>query len=63
FGDRFSQALTYYCLASLAQEQEDYPEARAYFQKALEIYAEYQDEYRGAIAREALERLPDNSEN
>jgi tetratricopeptide (TPR) repeat protein len=63
FGDRYAQADTYGQLGLLAAVQEDYAEARANLQKALEIYVEYQDEYWGAIAREALERLPDSSEN
>jgi hypothetical protein len=50
-------------LGRVAEEQEDYTEARVNFKKALEIYIEYQDEYWGAIAREALERLPDSPEN
>jgi tetratricopeptide (TPR) repeat protein len=63
FGDRYEQAGTYHCLGLLAEAQEDYAEARTNLQKALEIYIEYKDEYWGAIAREALERLPDSPEN
>lgn len=63
FRDRFSQASTYGQLGLLAEAQEDYTEARVNLQKALEIYIEYKDEYRCAIAREALERLPDSPEN
>ncbi|MGB3421445.1 MAG: tetratricopeptide repeat protein [Dolichospermum sp.] len=59
FGDRFSQASTYHNLGTLAEAQEDYTEARTNLQKALEIFIEYKDEYRGNIARENLERLPD----
>jgi tetratricopeptide (TPR) repeat protein len=58
-----SQAGTYYRLGLLAEAQEDYAEARDNFQTALEIYVEYKDEYWAAIAREALERLPDNLED
>lgn len=60
--DRRSQALTYNCLGLLAEAQEDYAEARANLQKALEIFVEFKDEYNAAIARKALERLPDNPE-
>jgi tetratricopeptide (TPR) repeat protein len=59
FGDRYSQALTYYCLGTLAEKQKDYAEARMNLQKALEIYVEYKDKYWGNIAREILERLPE----
>ncbi|ARV60322.1 hypothetical protein BZZ01_18310 [Nostocales cyanobacterium HT-58-2] len=45
FGDRYSQALTYHCLGTLAEEEENYAETRANLQKALEIYVEYKDEY------------------
>ncbi|WP_397326349.1 hypothetical protein [Nostoc sp. 2RC] len=58
-GDRYSQALTYHTLGTLALAEENYPEARVNLQTALEIYVEYKDEYWGAIAREALERLPE----
>ena len=37
----------------LAEAEENYAEARVNLQTALEIYVEY----KGAIAREALERL------
>ena len=63
FGDRYSCASTYHCLGLLAEAQEDYTEARVNLQKALEIYVEFKDEYWAAIAREVLERLPNNSEN
>ena len=63
FGDRYSCANTYHCLGLLAEAQEDYAEARTNLQKALEIYVEFKDEYWAAIAREALERLPDNLED
>ena len=63
FGDRYSQARTYGALGLLAEAQEDYLEARCNWQKALEIWIEYKDEYWCAIAREALERLPDSPEN
>jgi tetratricopeptide (TPR) repeat protein len=63
FGDRYEQAGTYGALGLLAEVQEDYLEARSNWQKALEIWIEYKDEYRGAIARKALERLPDSPEN
>ena len=59
FGDRYSQAKTYHCLAILAETQEDYTEARTNLQTALEIYIEYKDEYWGNITRENLERLPE----
>ena len=58
FSDRYSQAATYYGLGTLAQAEKNYAEARVHLQTALEIYVEYKDEYWGAIAREALERLP-----
>jgi hypothetical protein len=61
--DHRSQALTYNCLGLLAEAQEDYAGARANLQKALEIFVEFKDEYNAAIARKALERLPDNSED
>ncbi|MBN3948741.1 MAG: tetratricopeptide repeat protein [Nostoc sp. NMS7] len=63
FGDRYSQARTYYCLGTLAEAEENYAEARVHLQIALEIYVKYKDEYLGAMptaasyAREALERL------
>jgi tetratricopeptide (TPR) repeat protein len=63
FGDRYECAGTYGQLGLLAEAQEDYTEARVNLQKALEIYVEFKDEYLAAIAREALERLPNNSEN
>jgi tetratricopeptide (TPR) repeat protein len=63
FGDYYSQALTYNNLGVLAVAQEDYTEARANLQKALEIFIEYKDECWAAIAREALERLSNKSEN
>jgi hypothetical protein len=44
----------------LAEAEENHSEARVHLQTALEIYVEYKDEYRGAIAREALERLSVN---
>lgn len=59
YGERYAQASTYYCLGTLAAEQEDYAEAREKWQTALEIYVEYKDEYWAAIAREALEQLPE----
>ncbi|MFN6182212.1 MAG: tetratricopeptide repeat protein [Dolichospermum sp.] len=59
FGDRFSQALTYHSLGTLAETQENYTEARTNLQTALEIYIEYKDEYWENIARENLERLPE----
>jgi tetratricopeptide (TPR) repeat protein len=59
FGDRYSQALTYHCLGTLAKVQEDHTEARVNLQKALEIYDEYKEEYWGNIAREILEGLPE----
>jgi tetratricopeptide (TPR) repeat protein len=59
FGDRYSQASTYYCLGILAETQEDYTEARTNLQTALEIYVESKDEYWGNITREILERLPE----
>jgi hypothetical protein len=43
----------------LAEAQGDYAEARANTEKALEIFVEFKDEYQAAIAREALERLPE----
>ncbi|MHC5938929.1 hypothetical protein [Nostoc sp.] len=43
----------------LAEAEENYAEARVYLQTALEIYVEYKEEYWRAIAREALERLPE----
>ncbi|HEY9795918.1 MAG TPA: hypothetical protein V6D30_09780, partial [Leptolyngbyaceae cyanobacterium] len=63
FGDRYECAGTYGQLGLLAEAQEDYTEARVNLQKALEIYVEFKDEYLAAIAREVLERLPNNSEN
>ena len=63
FSDRYSQARTYGALGVLAEVQEDYTEARTNLQKALEICIEYKDEYWGAIAQQALERLPDSPEN
>ncbi|MEH2405999.1 hypothetical protein [Nostoc sp.] len=57
FGDRYSSASTYHCLGTLAEAEENYAEARVNLQTALEIYVEYKEEYWGAIAREALERL------
>ena len=63
FGDHYSCASTYGQLGLLAEAQEDYAEARANLQKALEIFIEFKDEYHAAIAREVLERLPNNSEN
>ncbi|HAG80794.1 MAG TPA: hypothetical protein DCL61_06405, partial [Cyanobacteria bacterium UBA12227] len=63
FGDRYSCAKTYHGLGLLAEAQEDYAEARANLQKALEIYVEFKDEYWAGVAREVLERLPDNCEN
>ena len=59
FGDRYSQALTYHGLGTLAEAQGDYTEARTNLQKALDIYVEYKDKYWGNIAREILERLPE----
>ncbi|MHC5723958.1 MAG: tetratricopeptide repeat protein [Nostoc sp.] len=59
FGDRYSQASTYGQLGTLAEAEENYAEARVNLQIALEIYVEYKEEYWGAIAREALERLPE----
>ena len=59
YGDRHSQASTYGQLGRLAEAEENYAEARFNLQTALEIYVEYKDEYWGAIAREALERLPE----
>ena len=59
YGDRYSQALTYHCLGTLAEAQEDYTEARTNLQTALEIYVESKDEYWGNITREILERLPE----
>ncbi len=58
-GDRYSQASTYGQLGRLAEAEENYAEARVHLQTALEIYVEYKDEYWGAIAQEALERLPE----
>jgi tetratricopeptide (TPR) repeat protein len=63
YSNRYEQALPYYQLGILAALQKDYAEARANLQKALEIWVEFQDEYHAAITREALERLPDSSEN
>ncbi|MEH2243883.1 tetratricopeptide repeat protein [Nostoc sp.] len=59
FGDSYSQASTYGQLGTLAEAEENYAEARVNLQTALEIYVEYEDEYWGAIAREALKRLPE----
>jgi len=58
FGDRYEQAGTYACLGTLAAAQEDYPQARANLQEALERFVEYQDKYRAASVREILESLP-----
>ncbi|MBD2612999.1 hypothetical protein H6G94_17265 [Nostoc punctiforme FACHB-252] len=58
-GDRYSQAITYHALGTLALAEENYPEARVNLQTALDIYVEYKDQYWGAIAREALEKLPE----
>ena len=63
FSDRFSQASTYGQLGLLAEAQEDYAEARSNLQIALEIYVEYEDEYKASVVREVLERLPDDSGN
>jgi hypothetical protein len=46
-------------LGTLAQAEENYAEARANLQTALEIYVEYQDEYWATVAREILESLPE----
>ena len=59
YGDRYEQASTYHALGMLAEAEENYAEARVNLQTALEIYVEYKEEYWGAIAREALERLPE----
>ncbi|MBD2411100.1 hypothetical protein H6H01_10215 [Nostoc calcicola FACHB-3891] len=45
FGDRYSQALTYHALGTLAKAEENYAEARVNLLTALEIYVEYKDEY------------------
>jgi tetratricopeptide (TPR) repeat protein len=37
FGDRYSQARTYFCLGSLAEAEENRSEARANFQQAIDF--------------------------
>ncbi|MBG1245121.1 tetratricopeptide repeat protein [Nostoc sp. NZL] len=37
FGDRYFQALTYHCLGTLAEVEDNYTEARVHLQTALEI--------------------------
>ncbi|MEH2179713.1 tetratricopeptide repeat protein [Nostoc sp.] len=59
FGDRYSSASTHHNLGMVAQTQENYTEARANLQTALEIYVEYQDEYMATVTREKLEGLPE----
>ncbi|MDF5739680.1 tetratricopeptide repeat protein, partial [Nostoc sp. S13] len=59
YGDRYSSASTYHGLGTLAETEQNYAEARVNLQTALEIYVEYKEEYWGAIARKALERLPE----
>jgi hypothetical protein len=46
-------------LGLLAEAEENYPEARANLQTALEIFVEYQDEYRAAMTQKILDKLPD----
>lgn len=58
-GDRYSSASTYKQLGLFAQAQENYAEARANLQTALEIYVEYQDEYMATVTRENLKDLPE----
>ena len=45
FNDRYEQAHTYNNLGLLAQDQQQWKQARNYLLQALEIYAEYKDEY------------------
>jgi len=45
FGDRYSQASTYHCLGSVAEDLKDFPEAKNNFLQAFHIWAEYNDEY------------------
>ncbi len=59
FGDRYSSASTYGALGTLAQTEDNYPEARNYLQQALEIYVEYQYEYWAGVTREILKGLPE----
>jgi tetratricopeptide (TPR) repeat protein len=61
--DRYSCAIIYHNLGLLAEAQEDYSEARANSEKALEIFVEYKDEYWAGVVREVLEQLPDNRED
>jgi tetratricopeptide (TPR) repeat protein len=58
FNDRYEQAGTYVQLGLLAEIEENYPEARACLQKAMEIFVEFGDEYRVAIVQQILDRLP-----
>ena len=63
YGDRFSQAKTYYQLGTVAQELREWDEARNYYQQALSIYIEYGARFSQAKIYHNLGILAEATEN
>jgi tetratricopeptide (TPR) repeat protein len=57
YGDRYSQARTYFCLGSLAEAEGNLSEAKVNFEQALERYPEFSDEYCTNETRERIQNL------
>ncbi|MFE4106673.1 hypothetical protein ACFVKH_10325, partial [Almyronema epifaneia S1] len=57
FGDRYSQASTYYQLGKVAQETNDVENAKAYFLEDLSITVEFNDEHGLGISLRNLARF------
>ena len=57
FNDRYSQALTYHQLGTVAEKKRHWEQAREYVLRALRTFAEFQDQHHFGICLRSLARL------
>ncbi|MBE9060786.1 tetratricopeptide repeat protein [cf. Phormidesmis sp. LEGE 11477] len=63
FGDRYSQASTYCGLGVIAEQLEDYEQARHNYQQSLEIYLEFNDAHNSTFALRGFARSYQTTED